>query len=102
MASTLTVTVLILEFVSSRFMTFNSGFGVGKAHMIIAVVIVFTVSTSYKTIVGLMYCVRNALALYRYAERARMTASVTQASLRLAMAANKSNFAGKCMFETKV
>jgi len=76
-ASTLTVTVLIREFVSSRFMTFNSGFGLGKAHMIIAVVIVIggsrtvmsvsviaTVSTSYKTIVGLMYCVQNALALH--------------------------------------
>ena len=62
MALILTVTVLILEFVSSRFMTFNSGFGVGKAHMIIAVVdvigggrtvmsvsVVVTVSTSYST-----------------------------------------------------
>lgn len=58
-------------------MTFNSGFVVGKAHMIIAVVIVIggsravtsvsvvvTVSTSYKTIVGLMYCGQNALALH--------------------------------------
>jgi hypothetical protein len=61
-ALTLTVTVLVLEFVSSRFMAFNSGFGVGKAHMIIAVVdvigggrtvmsvsVVVTVSTSYST-----------------------------------------------------
>jgi hypothetical protein len=61
-ASTLTVTVLILEFVSSRFMTFNSGFAVGKAYMIIVMVIVIggsrtvmsvsvavTVLTSYST-----------------------------------------------------
>jgi hypothetical protein len=31
-----------------------------------------------------------------------MAASVTQASLGLAMAASKSDFAGKCMVETKV
>jgi hypothetical protein len=76
-ASTWTVTVLILGFVSSRFISLKVGLRGGEAHMSIVVVVVIgggrivmsvsvavTVSTSYKVIVDLMYCVQKALALY--------------------------------------
>lgn len=52
-------------------------FGGGRTVMSVSVVV--TVSTSYKTMVGLRYCVQKALALCWYAERVRRTASVTQA-----------------------
>ena len=74
----------------------------GGGLTVISVVVEVTVSTIVTTVVALMYWVQNALALYGYEERVRMSASVTQAWLTLATTASRRKIAEKCMIEKRL
>jgi hypothetical protein len=70
---------------------------IGGGRTVISVVVTVVVTTIVSLIVGLMYIVQKSLALYRYSERDRMTASVTHAWLSLRMTVSRRRIAGKCM-----
>jgi hypothetical protein len=96
-ASTWIDTVLILELVSSRFVTFNSGFGVGKAHMIYR-----RCGRDWRLANGDV-CQRcchgfNLVQDDRGSDVLRMKCTGTV----LICGEELSNFAGKCTVETKV
>lgn len=73
------------------------GGGLMVTSVVVRVVVMMTVSLT----VGRMYWVQNALALYWYSERERMTASVMHALARVAMIASRTNEAGKCILRRK-
>lgn len=57
--------------------------------------------TRVSLIVGRMYWVQKALAVYGYSERECITASVMQAWLALVIAANKRKVEGRCIVSSE-